>query len=223
MATLYPGQIDNSSTLPPAVDNSTPVDASNVNVLRDAILAVEQALGTNPGSIYTTVRNRLDIIETLLTTLLGGPLPIIEVVQSVPTAFYVSVGSGIATAPSQLQMVAGSNFTFGGNIYVQANTSGGCKIAMSAPSGAYTIVSSQGPTGYDAMLQTGVSSGSYGTQVGTGVYAGTIGAIEAIAITGSVRSVAGCTGPVLVSILPVSDGHTLTILPGSNISITAST
>ena len=136
---------------------------------------------------YTTVRNRLDIIETLLIALLGTT-PLIalqEVSQTVPTAFYVSIGSGMATAPSQLQMGAGSNFTFKGDLHIQANTSGGCKVAMSAPSGVYAIISSQGPTGYDTMLQAGLSMGSYGTQVGTGIYAGTIGAIETISINGN--------------------------------------
>jgi hypothetical protein len=141
--------------------------------------------------------------------------------QSVPTAFYVSVNS-LATAPSQLQMSPGSNFVFDGNIYVLANTSGGCKVALQAPSGVYAIMQSQGPTGYDAMLQTGISAGSYGTQIGTGIYAGTVGAVEAIAIAGSIRSAPGCTGPVFMSILPVTSGYTMTIMPGSNIVITSS-
>ena len=50
MATLYPSQVDNTSTLPPAIDNTTPVQAAIVNALRDAIIAIEQELGANPSS-----------------------------------------------------------------------------------------------------------------------------------------------------------------------------
>jgi hypothetical protein len=120
-------------------------------------------------------------------------------------------------------MPAGGNFAFEGNMYIQALGNGGCKVALQAPSGAYVMVQANGPTGYDTMLQTGINAGSYGTQVGTGVYAGIVNAIEAICLAGSVRSAAGCTGPVLIGILPVTGGHTMVIMPGSNMFIFPST
>lgn len=61
--TVYPAQIDDSISLPPASDKVTSVSAASVNQLRSALLAVEMTLGINPASIYGTVSNRLNIIE----------------------------------------------------------------------------------------------------------------------------------------------------------------
>src|SRR5271157_3774696 len=61
--TSYPAQIDSTATVPLAVDNRTPVNASIVNTLRGAIIATEQALGVNPGSGFGTVAARLTNIE----------------------------------------------------------------------------------------------------------------------------------------------------------------
>jgi hypothetical protein len=61
----YPAQIDNSVSLPSAIDNFTPVTGDAVNRLRDAILAIETELGVKPSGVYTSVRNRLDTIENL--------------------------------------------------------------------------------------------------------------------------------------------------------------
>ena len=64
MATVYPSQIDNNISLPTAFDNTTEVKAEIVNQLRDAIVSIEQALGTNPASMYGTVSYRLSVLET---------------------------------------------------------------------------------------------------------------------------------------------------------------
>lgn len=71
--TIYPDQIDNAASLPPAVDNSTPVEASVVNNLRDAIVAIERALGTKPGALYGSVASRFSVLENIV-----GNLQIIE-------------------------------------------------------------------------------------------------------------------------------------------------
>jgi hypothetical protein len=74
----YPSSLDNSASLPLAVDNSTPVSADVFNRLRNAIIAVENELGTNPKGIYGTVKNRLDTLEGLIlssgTFAAGGDL-----------------------------------------------------------------------------------------------------------------------------------------------------
>ncbi len=64
----YPAQIDDSASLPATVDNNTPVQADVVNKLRNAILAVESELGVKPSGIYSTVRARLDAMDTLIGT-----------------------------------------------------------------------------------------------------------------------------------------------------------
>jgi hypothetical protein len=76
----YPGQIDNSSSLPLAVDNSTPVSASIFNKLREAIIAIELELGIKPSGSNGTVVARFNSIDISLTELknnsvvLGGDL-----------------------------------------------------------------------------------------------------------------------------------------------------
>ena len=72
MTTKYPDSIDNNITLPPSTDNLTPVAASVVNALRDAIVAVEKELGVKPSTIYGTVRARLDTLESIVTGGGGG-------------------------------------------------------------------------------------------------------------------------------------------------------
>lgn len=67
MATTYPESIDTVITLPTATDNFTPIRAITVNALRDAIIEIEAELGVQPASIYGTVKNRLDVLEFLIT------------------------------------------------------------------------------------------------------------------------------------------------------------
>jgi hypothetical protein len=74
MSTVYPAQIDTSATLTTVQDNVTVVSASTVNTLRDAILAIENALGIQPASVYGNVSTRLTVIETSLNNLIAGGL-----------------------------------------------------------------------------------------------------------------------------------------------------
>jgi len=60
---LYPNQIDNSTSIPVATDGVTPVNAEAVNRLRDAVIAIESENGVNPSGTYGTVRARLDALE----------------------------------------------------------------------------------------------------------------------------------------------------------------
>lgn len=92
----YPAQIDNSSSLPQAIDNQTPVQGSAVNNLRSAILAIETALGVQPFGIYSNVATRLNTLENIvgnlqvisLTKDLGGTLaePLVVGIQGNPVA-----------------------------------------------------------------------------------------------------------------------------------------
>lgn len=66
MATQYPEGIDNATTLPKIIDLVTPVDAVSVNLLRDAIVAIETELGIEPSIGYATVRDRLDALTLLV-------------------------------------------------------------------------------------------------------------------------------------------------------------
>jgi hypothetical protein len=64
---VYPSQIDNNISLPVIVDTT---DATVLNKLRSAILAVETELGIKPRGAYSDVSTRLAIIEARTNT--GG-------------------------------------------------------------------------------------------------------------------------------------------------------
>jgi len=66
MTTKYPAQLDTSAEIPPIKDQSSPVSTSSISAIRDAIFAIEQELGVKPSDVYSTVRARLDNIETIL-------------------------------------------------------------------------------------------------------------------------------------------------------------
>src|ERR1700734_1412426 len=72
MVTIYSASIDTSLTLPIAIDNVTVNNASVINTLRGAILAIESELGVKPSGVYATVRERLDYLESLFTSGGGG-------------------------------------------------------------------------------------------------------------------------------------------------------
>ncbi len=65
MPTIYPNGIDNTSTLPVAVDNVTHIVADVVNQNRSAVIAIEAELGVNPSGTYATVKDRLDAIISI--------------------------------------------------------------------------------------------------------------------------------------------------------------
>lgn len=68
MATQYPNFIDNSGSLPYLVNGVNRVVASDVNTIRDAIVAIQTTLGTSPQSTFANVDARLDNIESSIGT-----------------------------------------------------------------------------------------------------------------------------------------------------------
>lgn len=126
MTTVYPAQIDSSTTLPTAIDNITPVSANVVNQLRDAILAVEGELGVKPSSTFNTVRARLDDISSNML-FIGGDLggspsaPIViglrgrPVSSIAPTTGYILGWNGSAWQPIPNTGGSGS-FSPGGDL-----------------------------------------------------------------------------------------------------------
>lgn len=72
MATTYPNQIDDNTSVPQIIDLKTPVNADSVNTLRGAVLAIEAELGIDPSREYGTVRARLDALSALIGSGGGG-------------------------------------------------------------------------------------------------------------------------------------------------------
>lgn len=137
----YPAQIDTTQSLPTAIDNLTPVQGSIFNKLRDAVLSIEAELGVKPSGSYTTVRARLDALETIIGNLkiieldrdLGGTLedPLVIGIQGRP----------VSDVPPQLNEVLAWN----GIAWVPAPQSGtGGGFGPPGPTGP---TGATGPTG----------------------------------------------------------------------------
>lgn len=58
----YPEQIDNDLSLPVALDGVTEINANLFNLLREAIIKVEQAIGRNPAGTLSSLSERLSSI-----------------------------------------------------------------------------------------------------------------------------------------------------------------
>lgn len=103
---LYPNQLDNSTSIPVATDNVTPVNAEVVNRLRDPIIAVESELGLNPSGTYGTVRDRLDAMDAAIANGGGGGGGAISVQENGSTIVSLAAllnftGTGVnVTSPS---------------------------------------------------------------------------------------------------------------------------
>ena len=66
---IYPSAIDGFEQIPLVVDGVTRVNAVSVNVLREAILNIENELGITPSDSFDTVADRLDDFEERITEL----------------------------------------------------------------------------------------------------------------------------------------------------------
>lgn len=69
MSTKYPIKIDTSTELPIIVDLKTGIDAVVVNRLREAIIAIETELGTNPSGDQSSVKDRFNLVFQLINEL----------------------------------------------------------------------------------------------------------------------------------------------------------
>jgi hypothetical protein len=61
MATKYPNSTDNDSTLPRVDDNLTEIGGEAINSVRDATLALEKSVGTNPQGNKSSLTERVNV------------------------------------------------------------------------------------------------------------------------------------------------------------------
>ena len=67
--TIYPLGIDGFAQLPIVIDGSSPVRAQDINLIRNAVVAIEKELGVNPSATDSNVRDRLDALDSLVDLL----------------------------------------------------------------------------------------------------------------------------------------------------------
>jgi len=159
----YPAQIDTTSDLPTVVDNFTPIRAVTINRLRDTILAIEAELGIKPRGLSSTVKARLDALETTVNSIdfielngdLGNTLSSPEVigirgnpVSSVePIAGDVLIWSGTAWIPqpaADVSTFSGNGDLDGGPFIQTVIGIRGDSIADIAPLDGYVLVNAFG-------------------------------------------------------------------------------
>lgn len=135
MPTKYPSQIDNNQTLPEAIDNRTPIKASTINNLRDAIIKIESELGITPRSTYGTVSARLDYLEGVLNTSqtiqlagdLGGTATMPKVIgiqgnpisSTTPTLNQILAWNGLVWSPTTLLSILNLDGDLSGSLSSQ--------------------------------------------------------------------------------------------------------
>jgi hypothetical protein len=128
MATLYPSNIDNPTSLPIATDTVTPVAAASVNNLRATILALENTLGVDPAGIYTTVRYRLDSLEAAILGPGGGTTNFLAGGDLTGSAIDQTVvglqGFGISPIPPAM----GQALIWNGTVWAGANIPSGITL-----------------------------------------------------------------------------------------------
>lgn len=165
MSSQYPAIIDSIITLPLVEDNVTAVSAEVANRLREAIIRIEAELGVKPSSIYTTVRGRLDLLESQMAT--GLSLPTLTYNSS---AVLVEDGVGGVLFRQLYQADILPDFdinSFTVNTPAQPYERGETVSLGSAPQAAATYVSG---TPDSASITTTYSGSSSGSDVAMGAW-----------------------------------------------------
>lgn len=68
MTTTYPSDVDDLTSLPRVSNGTSSVVASDINKVRDAVVAVEAELGKNPSGTFGTLKDRLDQNDTTISS-----------------------------------------------------------------------------------------------------------------------------------------------------------
>lgn len=93
--TIYPDQLDDDESLPRVSDNITETGQEAINAIRDAIFAIQEALGTNPNKALSSISNFLDVSHNSDGTLRNSALTSIGLVTLPITNSQVGSNAGI--------------------------------------------------------------------------------------------------------------------------------
>jgi len=143
--------------------------------------------------------------------------------QRVSSNFLVSA-TGLATAPPQYIIpIAGQNIGFDGTLFLQAQGAAGARLSVLSPSGCVILADMSGQALGPTAFNSDIFSFTGGSAVGTGVYAIGAGAKSAITVAGTIVAATGVTGNVVIGVMPITNGQTMTYLANSNVFVYPST
>jgi hypothetical protein len=101
MASNYPGDIDTDAELPRVDDNVSEVGAGTLNAMREAIIGIQKALGTDPQGAAADLKTRLATSLNDDGTLKTAALVITSIANS-------SIAAGAAIEESKLDLAVGT-------------------------------------------------------------------------------------------------------------------
>ncbi len=215
----YPASIDNSLSLPAAVDGSSTVSASIVNRLRTTIIDIQTELGVQPSGVYTNVKTRLDTIEGIV-----GDFQAIELAGDLGGTISTPLVTGLQGNPiSPTAPTTGQALTWNGSVWAPTTPSGsgsGTFTAagdLSGTDSSQTVIKINGATVPAAgslttghvLKVSGVSANTYGY-----ILDANIDAAAEIAV--SKLEASGTNGHVLTTLLGIPTWTAATAPGGSD-------
>jgi hypothetical protein len=129
--TIYPSGIDSSLQLP-TVAGATD-EATAINALQAAVIAIETELGVNPRSIYSNVSTRLSMIETRLgpgPSITGGSIDINDA-NLTGTLSLLKGGTGLSSVGTVNTVIASNGVSLSYTSIVDDNVDTSAAIAGS--------------------------------------------------------------------------------------------
>jgi hypothetical protein len=231
--TKYSAQLDDTTSLPLVVDGVTPIQASTINILRDAIIEIEATLGVVPQGTFNTVRARLDTLQYGPTGPTGptgpqgatGPQGVpgvgMQAHQSSSTFYFTNSGP---TGPAALSvpLIGYQNAIV--NAFAQlGGMASGANIALLGPSGSNIqgVVVAVGNTpgafnsfGMFPALGTGYAQGAANTN-----FLACVGVTGAFNINAVVYAPTGVTGMLQVVVNAVGSGQTGGLFGGQALNV----
>lgn len=154
MVTTFPAAVDNTTSLPYLTITST-VSPNSINIIRDAVVAVEATLGVNPAGIYGTVVARLNAMTQMIQNGGGGGSGIVfasdltgtNTSQTVIGINSIAINS-IAPSSGQTLIYDGTKLTYStnfgnNNVVTTGGVLGGPSIFGSVSTQLFTLAGKQ--------------------------------------------------------------------------------